>query len=84
MKLSTVLRLLKCLIMIWRFDTMYKQTMNVAKGIGMGVLAGVTVAAISTKAMTGGHRKANHMKKNAGKAIHTVGSLIGDVEKMLR
>lgn len=70
--------------MIWRFDTMYKQTMNVAKGIGMGVLAGVTVAAISTKAMTGGHRKANHMKKNAGKAIHTVGSLIGDVEKMLR
>ena len=50
MKLSTVLKLLNATIMIWRFDTMYKQTMNVAKGIGMGVLAGVTVAAISTKA----------------------------------
>ena len=49
-----------------------------------GVLAGVTVAAISTKAMAGGHRKASHMKKNAGKAMHTVGNLIGDVEKMLR
>ena len=39
---------------------------------------------ISTKAMAGGHRKASHMKKNAGKAMHTVGNLIGDVEKMLR
>ena len=84
MKLSTVLKLLNATIMIWRFDTMYKQTMNVAKGIGMGVLAGVTVAAISTKAMAGGHRKASHMKKNAGKAMHTEGNLIGDVEKMLR
>ncbi len=63
---------------------MYKQTVNMAKGIGMGVLTGVAVAAIGTKAMNGGHRKANHMKKNAGKAIHTVGNLIGDVEKMLR
>lgn len=63
---------------------MYKQTMNIAKGIGMGVLAGTVVAAIGTKAMNGGHRKAGHMRKNAGKAIHTVGNLIGDVEKMLR
>lgn len=84
MKLTTVLRLLKCTILLWRFDAMYKQTMNVAKGIGMGVLAGMTVAAISTKALSGGHRKGAHMKKNAGKAIHTVGNLIGDVEKMLR
>ncbi len=63
---------------------MYKQTMNVAKGIGMGVLAGAAVAAIGTKAMGGSHRKAAHMKKSAGKAIHTMGNLIGDVEKMLR
>ena len=63
---------------------MYKQTMNVAKGIGMGVLAGVTVAAISTKAMAGGHRKARHRKNIAGKALHTVGHLIADVEKLLR
>ena len=42
---------------------MYKQTMNVAKGIGMGVLAGTVVAAIGTKAMAGNHRKAAHMKR---------------------
>lgn len=63
---------------------MYKQTMNAVKGIGMGVLAGVAVAAIGTKAMSGGTRKAVRMKKTAGKAMHTVGNIIGDVEKMLR
>ena len=49
-----------------------------------GVLAGVTVAAVSSKVMNGGHRKASHMRKSAGKAMHSVGNLIGDVEKMLR
>ena len=50
----------------------------------MGVLAGVAVAAVSNKMMNGGHRKAGHMRKSAGKAMHSVGNLIGDVEKMLR
>ncbi len=84
MKWTTVLRLLRYTIILWRFDAMYKQTVNMAKGIGIGVLTGVAVAAIGTKAMNGGHRKVSHVKKNAGKAIHTVGNLIGDVEKMLR
>ncbi len=83
MKLTTVLRLVRFLILLWRFDAMYKQTVNAMKGVGMGVLAGVAVAAISTKAM-GSHKKMSHMKKNAGKAMHTVGNLIGDVEKMLK
>lgn len=84
MRLKTVLLLLDYMICIGRFYRMYKQTMNVVKGVGMGILAGVTVATIGTKAMSGGRRKATHMKKSAGKAIHTVGNLIGDVEKMLR
>lgn len=84
MSLKTVLRLLNILLFLGRLDAMYKHTMNVAKGIGMGVLAGTVVAAIGTKAMNGGHRKSSHMRKNAGKAIHTVGNLIGDVEKMLK
>lgn len=62
---------------------MAKQAANVAKGIGMGMLAGAAVAAISTKAMSGS-RKSRQMKKSAGKAIHTVGNLIGDVEKILK
>lgn len=80
----TALRLLRIYLILWRLDAMYKQTMNVAKGIGMGVLAGTVVAAIGSKAMTGSHRKAAHMKKSAGRAIHTMGNLIGDVEKMLK
>ena len=34
--------------------------------------------------MNGSHRKAAHMKKNASKAIHTVGNIIGDMEKILK
>ena len=63
---------------------MMNKTMNMAKGIGMGVLAGVAVAAVSNKMMNGGHRKVSHMRKSAGKAMHSVGTLIGDVEKILR
>ena len=80
--MTAVLRLVKCLLTVWRFKTMMKQTMNVAKGIGMGVLAGVAVAAVSSKVMNGGHKKANHMRKSAGKAMQSAGALIGDVEKM--
>ncbi len=82
--MTAVLRLVKCLLTVWRFKTMMKQTMNVAKGIGMGVLAGVAVAAVSSKVMNGGHRKASHMRKSAGKAMHSVGNFLGDVEKILR
>ncbi|MCH5352799.1 MAG: hypothetical protein J1E06_04950 [Acutalibacter sp.] len=63
---------------------MVKQTMNIAKSIGMGLLAGAAVATVSSKAMNGTQKKMKSMKKNAGKAIHTVGNLIGDVEKMLK
>ena len=83
MKMKTVLCCAHWIIRIWRIDGMYKQTMNTAKGIGLGVLTGVTVAAISAKAMNGGHHRAAKLKKNAGRVIHTMGDLIGDVEKML-
>lgn len=83
MKLKTVLILTDLIIKIGRFDRMYRKTMNIAKGVGMGVLAGVTVAAVSTK-MMGHNKKATHMRKSAGKAMHTVGNIIGDIEKVLK
>ena len=43
MKVTAVLGLVKCMVMIWRFDAMYKQTMNTVKGIGMGVAAGAVL-----------------------------------------
>lgn len=63
---------------------MYKQSMKVAKSVGLGLLTGAAAAAVSAKIMGGGHKKAAHMKKNASKAIHTVESVLGDVERMLR
>lgn len=82
---AAVLRLLRFIIFLRRVDCMYKQSMNVAKGVGLGLLTGAAVAAIGAKAMNGGsHKKAAHMKKNASRAIHTVGDMLGDMEKMLR
>ena len=84
MTLTAVFKLLHFLMILGRCHAMYKQTMSVAKGVGMGTPAGAAVAALSTKAMNGSHRKAAHMKKNASKAIHTVGNIIGDMEKILK
>lgn len=82
---AAVLRLLRFIIFLRRVDCMYKQSMNVAKGVGLGLITGAAVAAIGAKAMNGGsHKKAAHMKKNASRAIHTVGDMLGDMEKMLR
>ncbi|WP_322173608.1 hypothetical protein [Acutalibacter caecimuris] len=84
MSVTAVLALIRFLIILGRFDAMYKQSMNVAKGVGLGLLTGAAVAAIGTRAMSGSHKKAAHMKKNASRAIHTVGNIIGDMEKMLK
>lgn len=81
---TAMVRLVKWIITLWRLETIMKQTMNMVKGIGMGMLAGVAVAAVSSKMMSSSHKKVSHMRKNAGKAMHSVGNLIGDVEKMLR
>ena len=82
---AAMLTLLRYIILLRRIDNMYKQSMNVAKGVGLGLLTGAAVAAIGAKAMSGGsHKKAAHMKKNASRAIHTVGDMLGDMEKMLR
>ena len=84
MKGKAVWKLLKFILLLWRVNTMVKHTMNIAKGIGMGMLAGAAVAAIGSKAMSGTQKKMKAMKKNAGKAIHTVGNIIGDVERILK
>ena len=82
---ATLLKLLRIIILLRRIDGMYKQSMNVAKGVGLGLLTGAAVAAIGTRAMNGGsHKKAAHMKKSAGRALHTVGNVLGDMEKMLK
>lgn len=74
--MTAVLYVLKAAIWIWRFDAMYKQSMNVVKGVGLGIAAGAAVAAVSSAMMNGG--------KKSAKAVHTVGQLIDGVENMLK
>ncbi len=64
---AAMLKLLRFIILLRRIDNMYKQSMNVAKGVGLGLLTGAAVAAIGAKAMNGGsHKRAAHMKKKPG------------------
>ena len=85
--MTALLFLLKAAIWIWRFDTVYKQSMNVAKGIGLGIAAGAAVAAVSAKMMNGkksAKARSKEMRRSTAKAVHTVGQLIDGVVHMLK
>ena len=85
--MTALLFLLKAAIWIWRFDTVYKQSMNIAKGIGLGIAAGAAVAAVSSKMMNGkksAKSRSKEMRRSTAKAVHTVGQLIDGVENMLK
>ena len=85
--MTALLFLLKAAIWIWRFDTVYKQSMNIAKGIGLGIAAGAAVAAVSSKMMNGkksAKSRSKEMRRSTAKAVHPVGQLIDGVEHMLK
>lgn len=85
--MTALIFLTKAAIFLWRFDTVYKQSMNVVKGIGLGIAAGAAVAAVSSKMMQGkksARARGKDMRRSTQKAVHTVGQLIGGVESMLK
>lgn len=85
--MTALMCLAKAAIWIWRFDSMYKQSMNIVKGVGLGIAAGAAVAAVSSKMMKGKKStkaRAKEMRKNTAKAVHTMGQLIDGVEHMLK
>ena len=85
--MTALLFLIKAAIWIWRFDTVYKQSMNIVKGVGLGIAAGAAVAAVSSKMMNGkksAKARTKEMRRNTAKAVHTVGQLIDGVESMLK
>lgn len=59
---------------------MYKSTTNLAKGIGMGILAGAAAVTVGSMVM----KDKKHLKKNAGKAMHAMGDFINNMEYMLK
>lgn len=84
MKLFTVIKITKTVITLWRVIHMYKKTTNVIKGIGAGLAVGTAAIAIGSQMAKSRKKPAKNLKKSAGKAVHTVGTIIGDVEKILR
>lgn len=65
---------------------MAKNAMNTAKSIGIGMLTGATAIAVSSAVMKKkqSNKSLKHMKKSAGKAVHTVSEMLGGVENMLK
>ncbi len=64
---------------------MSKTTMNVAKAVGLGLAA--TTAAVAIGTTVSNKKKGNpmkSMKKSAGKAVHTMSGILGNVENMLK
>ena len=54
--------------------------MGIAKGVGVGMLAGAAVVAVGSKMM----KDKKHLKKNVGKAAHAVGDLIDNMGYMFK
>ena len=85
--MTALLVLARAAIWIWRFDTVYKQSMNVVKGVGLGLAAGAAVAAVSSRMMKGkksAKAKTREMRRNTARAVHTMGQIIDGVEGMLK
>ena len=85
--MTALLFLIKAAIWIWRFDTVYKQSMNIVKGVGLGIAAGAAVVTVSSKMMSGkksAKARTKEMRRSTAKAVHTVGQLIDGVESMLK
>lgn len=59
---------------------MYKQTMGMVKGIGVGMVAGAAVVGVGSMML----KDKKHLKKNAGKAMHAVGELINNVDFLFK
>ena len=51
LNVTAVLYVLKAAIWIWRLDAMYKQSMNVVKGVGLGIAAGEEMRRSTAKAV---------------------------------
>lgn len=66
-----------------RFSIMTKNASNVAKGLGIGMVTGMAALAIGN-AVSKKNKGPKNMKKTAGKAVHTMGEILGGVESMLK
>lgn len=77
---NTLINSLKKWNEVWRSYMMYKETMGFVKGIGAGIVASVAVAAVGSQMM----KNNRHLRRDAHKAMHAVGSAMQNVENMFK
>lgn len=65
---------------IWRIYDMYRNTMGFVKGLGTGIVASVAVASVGSRLM----KDKKKFRKNANKAMRTVGDIVDNVEYMFK
>lgn len=70
----------KMILTIWRYMIMVRNTMNVVKGVGAGLMAGAVVGYISSQMM----KNPKQTKKKAAHAVGAVESLLDNVQAMLK
>ena len=73
-------RIVQLINVIWRMYEMYKRSVTITKGVCIGVLAGAAAAVVGTHLM----KDKKHLKKNAHKAMHAMGELVGNMESMFK
>ena len=71
---------LKMIYTIWRVCDMYNETKGFVKGISAGLVAGLAVASVSSKAM----KSNRQLKRTAGKALRKVNGVLDNMEYMFK
>ena len=85
-----ILFILRAILIIWRIKIMSRNAMNMAKGIGIGVLTGATALVVGSAVMQSKNHSSKNsknmksMKRTAGRAVHTVNEILGGMEDMLK
>ena len=74
------MKALRILILTGRIVIMAKNTMNIAKGVGAGLVAGLMFGFVSSVMMKDSRRN----KKKAAKAIDTVENILSGMQEIFR
>ena len=74
------LNLIHTINCIWRFYNMQQQAMGFVKGMGAGLVAGITVAAVGSRMMNDNRG----LRHRANRTLRNVNELIGNMQGMFR
>ena len=74
-------KLIRWINSVWRFYTMHQQAVGFMRGIGAGILVGVTVAAVGGKMM---QNNSLGFRRRAGRTLRSLGDLLDGIQGAFR